>query len=358
MRYDVPLPSLGADMEEAKLMEWKIAPGEEIKKGQTIAIVETTKSTVEIESFHSGKVLELIGKIGEVIHVGSTIATFDVVDSVISVAASRIKISPAAKRLAEEKNIKWDNLHGSGSDGQIELKDIEALVQKPIVSESFINIRSAIAKAMSRSKKEIPHYYLKKRINLNNLMNWIDQKNLSLSAEQRLMVPVVQMKAVIMALKDFPALNGYFENNDFSAKDSVNMGVAIAMKSGGVIVPAILDSQKLKLDELNFAFVNLVKRTQSNELKNRELTEGTVTVTNMGDFGADEVFGVIFPPQVAIIGIGKIHQAPEVVGQDILRSWVCDVTLSADHRVSDGLIGAKFLLRVSELLNEPQHLEQ
>ena len=362
MNYQVPMPSLGADMDEGKVMQWKIHPGDEIKKGQTIAVVETTKSAVEIESFYDGKVLELIGKIGEMISVGKPIALFDIQESTLPLEAvhpassERIKISPAARKLSELHHLSIESLKGSGPDGLIELKDVELAAAQRTPAAGGVNLRAAIAKAMSQSKKEIPHFYLKSRFCLDSLLEWIDEKNKFLPAEKRLLLPVMLMRAVSLTLKEFPILNGYFKEGVFVKQENINLGMAFALKSGGVLVPAILETQSMSLQELNSAFLDLALRTQKNELKNRELTEGTITITNMGDLGSDEVFGVIFPPQVALIGLGRLHKAPWVLGEVIKASWVMDISLSADHRVTDGLSGAGFLRKLEEKFIQPNLL--
>jgi pyruvate dehydrogenase E2 component (dihydrolipoamide acetyltransferase) len=363
MNYNVPMPSLGADMDQGKLMAWKIKVGDEVKKGQIIATVETTKSAVEIESFREGKVLELVGKEGDELRVGSTIAIFDVPGEEKLVAeTSRLKISPAARSLASQRQVDLLTVKGSGPDGQIELKDVEALLDKDRIrsprSGSVVNIREAIAKAMSRSKKEIPHYYLKTRIKIDPLMQWIDGRNKLLPAEERLMVPAVFMKGIILAIKKYPMVNGYFINNTFEVKNLINLGFAVALKSGGVLVPALMHAEAMDLRSLNKSLQDILSRTQKGELKNRELTEGTITVTNVGDLGSHEVFGIIFPPQVALIGLGRIHKSV-IEDNGLIRSGlVIDVTLSADHRVTDGLLGSRFLSELEKIFLNPEILEE
>ena len=363
MKYNVPMPSLGADMDQGKLMVWKIKVGDEVKKGQSIAIVETTKSAVEIESFRDGKVLELVGKEGEELRIGSTIAIFDVQgEEKKNPEIPRLKISPAARRLAEQMHVKLSSIKGSGAEGQIELKDVQAMLEKksiPAASpNSIVNIREAIAKAMSRSKKEIPHYYLKTRISLDALLVWIDKKNNFLPATDRLMVPTVLMKGIIQVIKEYPMMNGYYINGAFESKDSVNLGVAVALKNGGVLVPAIMNADSLDLARLNTSFQDLLIRTRKSELKNQELTQGTITVTNVGDLGSHEVFGIIFPPQVALVGLGRIHKTA-VEDNNLIRSgFVIDVTLSADHRVTDGLSGSRFLAQIEKIFLNPSMLEE
>ncbi len=363
MKYNVPMPSLGADMDQGKLMLWKIRPGDNVIKGQSIAVVETTKSTVEIESFKNGKVLELIGGEGEEIPVGKVIALFEVEGAEPMIETKRIKITPAARRYALDHGLEIESLKGSGSEGQVELRDVEALSdRKAPKSEpplSGVNLREAIARAMARSKKEIPHYYLKTELQLGKFMNWMDEKNKNLSPDKRLMIPAMIMRAIVLSLKKHPLMNATYVNGVCVPMEGIHPGVAISFKDGGVMVPALLDADKKNLHELNSSFQDLVVRTRKGELKNRELTEGSMTVTNLGDSGADEVLGIIFPPQVCLIGLGRIRKAP-VVKEDgsIGAEFVADISLSADHRASDGMTGARFLQTIDLYLKNPQHLEE
>lgn len=368
MIYHVPMPSLGADMDHGKIVEWKIHPGDEIKKGQSIALIETTKSIVEIESYSDGRVLDLVSQVGEDIAVGEIIANFDVKElpSFVKLGhkeeVERIKITPAARKLSEKYNVKLDRIKGTGQEGQIEIKDIEKFI---VMDESEhksgvegVQLRETIARVMLKSKKEIPHYYLKNKVQLGNLLNWIDERNQNKSVEKRIMIPVAIYKAIILALKKFPKMNGHFIDGKFYPKSSINIGFAINLNDEGVMAPAILDSQDKDIFELNRAFQDLIERTRKGQLKNRELAEGTFTVTNIGDLGSDEVFGIIFPPQVAILGLGRIHQEAIVQGDGSIKAdFVLNVTLSADHRVTDGIQGARFLNHIQSYLMEPNLIE-
>lgn len=172
------------------------------------------------------------------------------------------------------------------------------------------------------------------------------------------MVPTVLMKGIIEAIKKYPIMNGYFVNDAFEAKDNINLGIAIALKSGGVLVPAIMNAETMNMERLNNSIKDLVLRTRNNELKNQELTEGTITITNVGDLGSHEVFGIIFPPQVALIGLGRIHQGVIHENGLIRSGLIINVTLSADHRVTDGLLGSRFLAQIEKLFLNPSMLER
>jgi pyruvate dehydrogenase E2 component (dihydrolipoamide acetyltransferase) len=404
MKYAVTMPSLGADMDEGKLLEWHIKPGDVIKKGDLIAAVETQKAAVDIESFRSGTVLELVGAVDQVIRVGSVIAYMDVADDgtvaavapapavtvtappasaaqpaahAVAPSGKRLRVSPAARHLAEKNGVDLNALHGTGHDGAIELQDVEAALAKkdtaaPQISAapqksatvikstvSMINVREAIARAMAKSKREIPHYYLQSRFHIDTLVAWLDAKNRSLPPEERLFMPAVLMRAVVLALQSNPDMNGYYENGAFVQKPEIHLGITVSLKPSGVMTPAVIDAQAMTLAELNAAFADLVQRARAGKLRNREMTDGTVTVTNVGDLGADAVTGVIFPPQVSLVGFGRVRKAPVVDGDGGVRpGFVIDTSLSADHRVSDGLAGSKMLNTIGRLLAQPESLDK
>lgn len=378
MKYSVKMPSLGADMEEGKFVEWRIQPGDLVKKGQAIGVVETQKAAVEIESFREGKVLTLEAKPGDVIAVGTEIATMEVSGDVEAEAARvpmakmppailppamgpRKQISPAAKKLAVENHLDWNLIVGSGPNGVIEVRDVEKKLgaARPPGQTTFsgVDLRRAIASKMVKSKREIPHYYLHQRMSLDPMMAWLDKVNQVRDMEARLMTASVLLRALVKTLQENPDLNGHYVDQNFLPSSAIHLGVAIALKSGGVLVPAILDAQAMSLFELNASFKSLAERARSGGIKNREMTDGTFTVTNVGDLGAHQVTGVIFPPQVAIVGIGRVRKEAVVVDGSVRPGLVVDVTLSADHRVSDGLSGSKFLNRLERFLQQPQFLE-
>lgn len=318
MNYEVDMPSLGADMEKGKFVEWKVKVGDTIKKGQPLAVVETEKAAVEIESFRNGKMLELLSKPGEIIKVGAPIA--------------RMEVEGAETETTVTKGV------------------------TPPEAQSIINIREVIGRQMAKSKKEIPHYYLKTRIKLERLMLWLDEQNQKKSPEERLLIPVVMLKAVTAALKNNSDFNGFYLDGKFQKSIEIHAGIAVALRPSGVVVPALLDAHTLSLDQMNRVFKDLVERTRSGGLKNREMTDASITITNVGDLGSDEVFGIIFPPQVALIGLGKIRKEAVSEGDTLKSIFVIDVSLSADHRVTDGLSGAKFLADIDKVLNNPQDL--
>lgn len=362
MNYDIVMPSLGADMDSGRFVEWKIKPGEHIIKSQAIAVIETQKAAVEIESFKSGKVTEVVAEPDTIYPVGAVLAKLELDPGeivaeapVAKPTASEVRISPVARKWAEENKIDFHQVKGSGPDGVIELKDVQSLVREKKVS-SIINIRGAIAKAMSKSKAEIPHYYLQSKVNIDEFIKKIDELNQSPNAKERILLPSVFIYAVSKALLKYPEMNGYFTSGKFEKKESHNIGVVTSLKTGGVVVPAILGVQNKDLYQLDLELKDLIKRARESHLRSIELTEGTLTITNLGDLGADQVFGVIFPPQVALLGFGRVRQDAIIKDSSVHTGFCVNITLSADHRVSDGLSGARFLQCITSYLTQPSLL--
>lgn len=359
MIYEIKMPSLGADMDKGRFVEWKVKVGDHVDKDQEIAVIETPKAAVEIDSFRAGKIVEIIAKPDEVYPVGSILAKMelDFVDTslaepIVSPESKRLRISPAARKLAEQEGIDLSQIKGSGPDGTIEFQDVSKLSGQ--AAQPLISIREAVARTMARSKKEIPHYYLKSKVCVDKLIEAVDKLNSTPTSQDRILMPAALMHILALALKKHPDMNGLYEHEKFVPHFEINMGMAIALKSGGVIAPAVLGMEKLNLFSVNRILNDLISRAREGKLKTSELTKSTITVTNLGDLGSHEVFGVIFPPQVALIGLGQVHKEAVVDNNTIRAGFVIDITLSADHRVSDGLSGSRFLQSVCELIMQPQ----
>lgn len=217
-------------------------------------------------------------------------------------------------------------------------------------------MRRAIAAAMTRSKREIPHFYLGQTIDLSRALAWLGQENLRRPVTERVLHGALLLKAVALALREVPELNAVWEGETLVRKDDVNVGVAIALRGGGLVAPAIHRTDELSLDELMHAFRDLVSRARAWSLRSSEMTDPTITVTSLGERGVESVFGVIFPPQVAIVGFGTLVERPWITEGQILPCPVVTASLSADHRVTDGHRASAFLAAVDRLLQEPEEL--
>lgn len=217
-------------------------------------------------------------------------------------------------------------------------------------------MRQAIAAAMGKSKREIPHYYLQSTIDFGAAQAWLDAHNAQVDAAQRLLPATLLLKAAALALREVPELNGFYEAQGFRAADGVHLGWAIALRGGGLVAPAIHHADRLDLPALMAALRDLVQRARSGGLRSSELTDPTVTVTSLGERGAESVLGVIYPPQVAIIGFGRVQPRPWVVQGQIAVRPLVQASLAADHRASDGHRGALLLAAIDRLLQSPQEL--
>jgi pyruvate dehydrogenase E2 component (dihydrolipoamide acetyltransferase) len=402
---DFLMPSLGADMESGTVAEWLVKPGSRVKKGDVVVVVETHKGAIEVEIFQDGVISELCVKEGETVPVGAPLARLTAVGEapppprpaapvqapvpqgkpavaaapapkapqlVPELAAApglRRKITPAARRRAAERGIDPAALPGTGIDGSVTLADVEAAqpepattvappgaARKPRTGFDPAEMRRAIAAAMGRSKREIPHYYLWSTIDLGDALAWLEDFNRDRSPDERLLPAVLLLKAVALALRKTPQLNGTFENDAFQPGAGIHIGWAISLRGGGLVAPAIREADGASLPALMAALRDLVGRARSGGLRSSELTDPTITVTSLGDRGADSVMGVIYPPQVAIVGFGRIVDRPFVVGGRVKKRPVISVSLAADHRASDGHIGGLLLSDIDRLLQEPGKL--
>lgn len=217
-------------------------------------------------------------------------------------------------------------------------------------------LRRAIAASMARSKREIPHYYLSTDVDVGRAVAWLAQRNEALPVTERLLPAALLLKATALALHETPDLNGVWEAGEVHRSDHVHLGVAIALRGGGLVAPAIHDADTLGLADLMAALRDLVGRARAGRLRSSEMSDPTVTVTNFGDQGVDVAFPVIYPPQVAIVGFGRIRERPWAVDGLLGVRPVLTATLAADHRVTDGHRGALFLTALERLLQTPETL--
>jgi pyruvate dehydrogenase E2 component (dihydrolipoamide acetyltransferase) len=409
------MPALGADMDEGRLDEWRIAPGDTVTRGQIVAVVETTKAAVEIECWNDGVVDRLLVPVGETVAVGTPLATLlepgesadapappppasaaksvappqvpETAPAPSSPAAvgHRLWVSPVARRAAAALGVDLRTVDGTGPQGAITLQDVEhaaaaahheapkpppppppPAAEAPPKSaaekarERGAAMRASIGAAMSRSKREIPHYYLADEIILDTALTWLTEHNAGRPITERILPAVLQLKAVALATTRFSEFNGFWcsdhSGDHFEPANGTHVGVAISLRGGGLVAPAIHDVAEKPLAELMEDLTDLVGRARAGSLRSSEMSDPTITVTNLGANGVDAVFGVIYPPQVAIVGFGKPAQRVVVVDSGIRVATTVHASLAADHRASDGARGALFLAEINRLLQRPQEL--
>ncbi|MDT8398577.1 MAG: dihydrolipoamide acetyltransferase family protein [Pseudomonadales bacterium] len=409
------LPSLGADMDEGTLVQWQIKPGDVVKRGDVVAVVDTSKAAIDVESWIAGTVQELLVQAGDKIPVGTVMALLaEPGEAVATTAAAdaeavkeipaeaakkgaskgaskkssvngpkpakttgetptlRRKISPAARRRAEELGVKLEQLEGSGPQGAITLADVNAALAaasekrdaRPVKAAAVpdpardrrADMRRTIAAAMARSKREIPHYYLGQSIPLDAAMTWLETCNAQRPLTERVLLAALLLKVVALAARKYPELNGFYREDRFEPGPGVHLGVAISLRGGGLIAPALHDCDSRPLGELMQGLSDLVRRARSGSLRSSEVADPTLTVTNLGEQSVAEVYGVIYPPQVALVGFGGISEQVIADKGAIRVAPVLHISLSADHRVSDGHRGALFLAHIAALLQDPARL--
>ncbi|MDE1990365.1 MAG: 2-oxo acid dehydrogenase subunit E2 [Betaproteobacteria bacterium] len=362
---DFTLPALGADMTEGKLLEWKVKPGDTVRRGQVVALVDTSKAAVDVEIWQDGTVAQLLVRPGETVPVGTPMARLLAPGELPAV---RRRVSPAARQRAATLGIALESIAGSGPEGAVTLEDVEraAAAAAPAATAASVpvvtgagkvtDMRAVIGAAMSRSKREIPHYYLGESVPMRRAQEWLEAFNAGRPLPERLLMAVLPIKAVALALRKFPELNGFYRNGAFEAGKGIHVGVAIALRQGGLVAPALHDAADKPLAVIMQELSDLVQRARSASLRSSELADATVTVTNLGDQGVESVFGVIYPPQVALVGLGRVSLRPWAEEGGVRAVPVMQATLSADHRVSDGHRGALFLNEVRERLQHPETL--
>jgi pyruvate dehydrogenase E2 component (dihydrolipoamide acetyltransferase) len=326
------MPSLGAEMEWGRLIEWKVKVGDRIKKQDIIAIVETDKSAIEIETWEPGLVEKLITQPGQRVPVGTVMALIKEDPPILTPGPPPdSSISNAPSPDISSAKLSFTN---------------SPLAKLPLAESSDKEKRqSVIANAMSLSKREIPHYYLQKEIDLRAALEWLERRNRQLSVDKRLIPSILLMKAVARSAWEHSDFNGFWREGEYRPSPEVHLGIVISLRTGGLVAPALLKADKLSLDEMMSSLTDLVTRARTGRLRSSEVSEASITITNLGDTGADSVFGVIYPPQVAILGFGRISSYQKVV-----------TTLSGDHRVSDGHRGSHFLNSIQHWLHRPEDL--
>lgn len=385
------MPALGAGMDAGRLIAWHVAVGDEVHRGQLVALVETDKATIDVEVFEDGVVDALLVAEGAKVPVGTALATIAAPDAAQDTATprARTRSSPYARRLARERGLELDRSAGTGPDGVVVARDVPSSAEAAPSSEASpepaaqearstepstaaetlpaaeattsaaergLAMRQAIARAMERANREIPHYHLGETVDVEPALAWLAAYNADRPPAERLLSAVLVLKAVARSLRDFPDLNGYWIDGGFQPGEGIHLGVAINLRRGGLLAPAIRDADDRSLDELMSQLRDLVTRTRAGGLRGSELTDPTITVSNLGDTGVDTIHGVITPPQVALVGAGRITPRPWAVDGDVEVRRTIALSLAGDHRASDGHRGARFLAAIATDLSRPETL--
>ena len=415
MISEVTMPSMGADMTEGTIVKWLKAEGDQIGRGDKLAEVETDKTVVEMEAYAEGLLRKIVVSEGSLVQVGAVIAFIgDADDDIPEVAAAapaaeaapeapagtpapaptptpepvqqaalapvavpasqggRIKASPIARKIAEEKGVDIAAITGTGPGGRITKSDVENFTpspgfavsggRSPVVLDGsdtpLSSMRQAIARVTVRSKTEAPHYYVTHEIDMSAAMTFRRQLNEALAEEgDRVSVNDLILMALTKALIKYPKWNSFFDDDKLIGHPSINLGVAIALDEG-LIVPAVIDIQNMSLVEISRAVRDLGKRARGDggNLTQAELTQGTFGISNLGMFGTDTFSAIIVPPNAGIIAVGTVKEKPVVRDGKVVVASMMNATISADHRVGDGAEAAVFLGEFQKNLENPARL--
>jgi pyruvate dehydrogenase E2 component (dihydrolipoamide acetyltransferase) len=410
--FDYAMPSLGADMDEGSVIEWLVKVGDRVERGQVVARVETEKSDIDIEIWHGGMVEEIVVQPNLVVPVGTTLLRISAAGakdapepaqpptepttaaSVYSepvgdqVQASRqtgrvhhdlverinsddsVWASPLARQLAGERGIVLTEVLGSGPGGAVRARDLPSRspvtpgaaeargVQPPRSALSRSDrMRSMIAERMTRSNSEIPHYRLQRDVDLACLVDHLSSINETRPVADRVVPAAAFVRAVAIAAHRHPELNGTWSDNCFHPAQGVNISVAISLRSGGLVTPTIRDADTISLDESMSLLREFTTAARSGTMRSEWTTgNSSITITNLGERGADLVHGLISPPEVALVGFGRIIERPWVVNGEVVPRPIVTVTLGADHRATDGAVGSRFLSTLANALEKPEKL--
>ncbi|MCC7072881.1 MAG: 2-oxo acid dehydrogenase subunit E2 [Deltaproteobacteria bacterium] len=377
------MPALGADMERGRVVRWRVKPGDTIGRGQVIVEVETDKGLIDVECFHDATVMALLVPEGVEVAVGAVIARLDVAGAaptaegprappateparlpptsaapamppVATPLGARVIASPLARRRAAALGVDVATV-APGTSGRISAEDVErAAATSTRERDPKEAMRRAIAAAMAKSKREIPHYYLWQSVDVTDALAWLTAHNARRPVTERVLFGALVARAVARAAAAAPEMNGAYLEGAVRSSLEVHLGFATAQRGGGLVAPALLDAHTLDVDAMMSAIADVVARVKSGGLKSREMSAGTITLTALGELGVDGVLPVIQPPQLAIVGAGRVTERPWVVGGAVVVRSVLTLSLAADHRASDGHRGARFLQNIVKNLVPPE----
>ncbi|MGZ3476151.1 MAG: dihydrolipoamide acetyltransferase family protein [Polyangiales bacterium] len=370
------MPSLGSDMEAGTLIKWRRAVGDRVKRGDVIAEVETDKGIIEVEVFSAGLLDKLLVPTGSKVPVGTALAVIRdeatpppaptpapapaLATAPALAPAPTARASPYARRRAQELGLELSEIP-STKPGIVTVEDIERAVAlrmprqppaEPVAPDK--RMRRAIAATMARAKREIPHFYLSHTIDLTPARAWLEAENAKRSLDDRIVEGALLIRAVARAARKVPELNGRWMGEECTLATEVNVGIAISLRNGGLVAPALHEADRLSLDALMQALKDVTARARAGSLRSSEMSDATITLTSLGERGVDTVQPIIFPPQIAMVGAGTPRMRPWAVEGGVVARPLVDLTLAVDHRAVDGHRAGRFLLAMAEDLAHPE----
>ena len=391
----IKMPRLSDTMTDGVVVKWHKKIGDKIEEGDLLADIETDKATMEFESFQEGFLLHIGVKENETAEVDAILAILgekgedvqslldsDVVEvknddhsiepavkveekttdntPIVKTSSDRIKISPLAKRIAKEKKIDITNINGSGDGGRIIKRDVEDVNnQTASIASDFIledeeiqisQMRKTIANRLSESKFTSPHFYLNMEVEMDNLI--ASRKLLNEKNDVKISFNDILVKAVSMAIKKHPFINSSWLDTHIKINKNINIGIAVSVENG-LVVPVIKNADLKSFSEISMETSDFVKKAQENKLQPSDWDSNTFTISNLGMFGIDDFTAIINPPDACILAVGAIKERAIVKNGNIVAGNIMRLTLSSDHRLVDGVVGAKFLNTLKDMLESP-----
>lgn len=407
----IRMPRMSDTMEEGNIVGWLKQEGDRVEPGETLAEVETDKATMELDSYTEGVLLHIAVKSGtvpidgviavigqpgedwqallaapaaataaapiETAPVAATVETATVAVPAASPAAvasdSRTKASPLAKSVAREAGVDISQITGTGDNGRIVKRDVEAFLESkpapaaavaepvhpqptstPAVDQyedlPLSQMRKTIARRLSESKFSAPHFYLTMEIDMANASDW--RRRINEVAPVKVSFNDLVIKAVAAALRQHPMINASWLGDRIRLNHEINIGVAVAVEEG-LLVPVIKNADAKSLSQINTEVKGYAAKAKDKKLQPQEMQGNTFTISNLGMFGIDEFTAIINPPDACILAVGAIVEKPVVRGGQLEVGQLMKVTLSCDHRVVDGAKGAQFLQSLKGILENP-----
>jgi pyruvate dehydrogenase E2 component (dihydrolipoamide acetyltransferase) len=409
MAIKIQMPKLSDTMDTGRILKWLKKEGEKVAPGDVIAEVETDKANMDMEAYDEGTLLKIVAKEGDRVPIGGLIAVLgnagedistitvenasvpsakesekheahastEKTVSVPTVAATslpktetakdngRLKASPLAKSLARERGIEIGTVKGSGTGGRIIRRDVEGFAtavntRRVVVSsgefkdEPLSMMREAIAKRLSQSNVEAPHFFLTVEVKMENAISFRESLN-KFDEQNKISFNDIIVKACASALHEHPEVNATFMKDKIRIFGDVHIGVAVAIEEG-LITPVLRDVDKKGLRDISGETKDLATRARQRKLKPEEYSGSTFTISNLGMFGVDEFTAIINPPEAAILAVGAIVEKPVVEDGQIKIGKRMRMTLSSDHRVVDGAMAAQFMQTLKKILESPAAL--
>ncbi len=414
----VNMPKLGFDMAEGTLVRWVKAEGEEIERGEVLAEIETDKATVEVESQATGVIIRHLAEEGTALPVGDPIAVVGEAGEEVDVDAllgeqraevgepepaeepegeepapaaeepaeprrapegdgrypGGVKATPVARRIAKEKDVDLQALSGTGPGGRIVKKDVEEAIERepaprPEAAPAFVpaaerreterveasRLRQVIGQRMTRSKQELPHFYVTIEVDAGPMMELRRQANEILPEEQKLSVNDFIIKAAALALRQFPNLNASLDGDEIVRHGEINVGIAVAVE-GGLMTVVVRDADLKPLRTISQEARTMAHGAREGRVRSEDVEGSTFTVSNLGMYDVDHFIAIINPPEAAILATGSVRRVPVVEDGELTVGQRLKVTLSADHRVTDGAEGARWLQVFREMIEAPLRL--